>query len=87
MTVAKSLAEMEAEVEAYCRDKGWYDQEVPFFTAMALLHEEIAEAGRAWRDHGLKDMTGVPARPIEMGSPPEGPPKPEGVGRDRKSVV
>jgi NTP pyrophosphatase (non-canonical NTP hydrolase) len=53
----KSMQEMTAEVEAYCRDKGWWDEPVPFAVAMSLLHEEAAEAGHAWRDHGLADVT------------------------------
>jgi NTP pyrophosphatase (non-canonical NTP hydrolase) len=82
MTTAmpKSLSEMEAEVEAYCRDKGWWDQEVPFPAAMALLHEEIAEAGHAWRDHGLKDMT-------PYAHEPEKNCKPEGVGSEFADVL
>jgi hypothetical protein len=42
-----TLEEMEAEVAAYCEDKGWNVNPVPFEAAMALLHEEVAEAGRA----------------------------------------
>jgi NTP pyrophosphatase (non-canonical NTP hydrolase) len=84
----RSWAAMRAEVEQYCRDKGWYDQPVPFAQAMALLHEEAAEAGHAWRDHGLKDMTGV--RGLKMFDPQTGQavpasgelPKPEGVGSE-----
>jgi hypothetical protein len=53
----KALSEMEAEVEAYCRDKGWWAVEVPFAVAMSLLHEEAAEAGHAWRVWGLTDQT------------------------------
>jgi NTP pyrophosphatase (non-canonical NTP hydrolase) len=80
MTDTKTFAEMAAEVEAYCRDKGWYDQEVPFFTAMALLHEEIAEAGHAWRDNGLKDMT-------PHSGEPEKNCKPEGVGSEFADIL
>jgi hypothetical protein len=57
MPDTKTIKDMEAEVEEYCRDKGWYDTEVPFAVAMALLHEEVAEAGHAWRVWGLTDQT------------------------------
>jgi NTP pyrophosphatase (non-canonical NTP hydrolase) len=81
MTGTKAFEEMEAEVEAYCRDKGWWDQEVPFFTAMALLHEEIAEAGHAWRAYGLEDMT------EELRGAQHGLPKPEGVGSEFADIL
>lgn len=84
----KSLEVMKAEVEACNRANGWYDTEVPFPVAMALLHEEAAEAGHAWRDHGLEDMTGV--RGLKVFNPETGKtemangelPKPEGVGSE-----
>jgi NTP pyrophosphatase (non-canonical NTP hydrolase) len=53
----KTLQEMTAEVEACNRANGWYDTDVPFYVALALLHEEVAEAGHAWREHGLADVT------------------------------
>jgi len=86
MIGTKTLGEMEAEVEAYCRDKGWYDQEVPFPTAMALLHEEIAEAGRAWRDHGLEDATKLTFSDAGF-TTKIGNPKPEGVGSEFADVL
>jgi NTP pyrophosphatase (non-canonical NTP hydrolase) len=80
----KSLKQMEDEVEAYCRQKGWYDKPVPFAQAMALLHEEAAEAGRAWRDWGLEDRT-VGVSPAH----PEGDwrSKPQGVGSEFADVL
>lgn len=53
----KSLKEMQAEVVAYCEAKGWREEPCSLGQAMALLHEEAAEAGHAWRDHGLADVT------------------------------
>ena len=50
----KTLAEMAAEVDAYCQAKGWREEPALFGEAMALLHEEIAEAGSAWRKKGLE---------------------------------
>jgi NTP pyrophosphatase (non-canonical NTP hydrolase) len=81
----KTLETMEAEVEQYCRDKGWYDTDVPFSVALALLHEEAAEAGHAWREHGLKDVTAlaVMVPKGEIGPPP---PKPEGVGSELADI-
>jgi NTP pyrophosphatase (non-canonical NTP hydrolase) len=93
VTEGKTIAQMEAEVEAYCRDKGWYDQEVPFAVAMALLHEEIAEAGHAWRDHGLADATKHEAHVHDDDGTVEGcpgcfhEPKPEGVGSEFADIL
>lgn len=52
----KSLKEMAIEVEAYQKEKGW-DRPRALAVSMALLHEEAAEAGHAWREWGLEDMT------------------------------
>jgi hypothetical protein len=88
MPDVKTIKELEAEVEKYCRDMGWYEQEVPFAVAMALLHEEAAEAGHAWRDHGLADASAHPAHAHEDDGTVEGcagcftVPKPEGVGSE-----
>jgi hypothetical protein len=88
MTTEKTFSEMEAEVEAYCRDKGWWDQEVPFPVSMALLHEEIAEAGRAWRDHGLEDMSVLTtAGDPEPGAMVSVIVKPEGVGSEFADIL
>lgn len=67
------LEKMEAEVLAYCKDKGWYEEDVPFEVAMALLHEEAAEAGSAWRKWGLEDATEIR--------------KPEGVGSEFADIL
>lgn len=80
---AGTLATMEAEVEAYCREKGWYDTDVPFEVAFALLHEEAAEAGSAWRIGGVADMTAGSA--INPGGD-EGA-KPEGVGSELADII
>ena len=79
----KSLKQMEDEVEAYCCQKGWYDKPVPFQQAMALLHEEAAEAGHAWRVWGLEDATrGTAGTPGGSWSA-----KPEGVGSELADVL
>jgi NTP pyrophosphatase (non-canonical NTP hydrolase) len=81
----KSLKQMEDEVEAYCRQKGWYDQPVRFEQAMALLHEETAEAGHAWREWGLEDHTlGVTAENPRGGGYSA---KPQGVGSEFADVL
>lgn len=78
-----TLKEMEAEVVAYCEAKGWRSAEVPFPQAMALLHEEVAEAGHAWRVWGLEDATAGSA------DKPGGDrrAKPEGVGSEFADVL
>lgn len=78
-----TLEEMEAEVVAYCEAKGWNQNPVPFDAAMALLHEEVAEAGRAWRDWGTEDHT------IGSGEREGGHwrAKPEGVGSEFADVL
>lgn len=79
----KSLKEMEAEVKEYCVAKGWYDEDVPVPTALALLHEEASEAGRAWRDWGFEDMTtGAADKPGG-----DWRAKPRGVGSELADVV
>jgi NTP pyrophosphatase (non-canonical NTP hydrolase) len=84
--MSKPLREMQAEVEQVNRDKGWYDQPVPFEQALALLHEEAAEAGHAWRDYGLADATKTPwSFNDEPGNVRL--PKPEGVGSELADVL
>lgn len=79
-TVTKTLAEMAAEVDAYCQDKGWREDEISFREAMALLHTEIAEASDAWRRWGTADATGYTHSRTEDGS--QVAVKPEGVGSE-----
>jgi NTP pyrophosphatase (non-canonical NTP hydrolase) len=81
----KSMQEMKAEVEAYCRDKGWWDEDVPFAVAMALLHEEAAEAGHAWRDHGLADVTCLGH--VHTHGYGDALCKPEGVGSELADIL
>jgi NTP pyrophosphatase (non-canonical NTP hydrolase) len=83
---AKSLADMTAEVDAYCAGKGWRKEGVTFLEGMALLHSEVSEAVEAWRQWGTADATAVldecdPDREIGM------PPKPEGVGSEFADVL
>lgn len=84
----KTLAAMAAEVEAVNRKLGWYDQEVPFPEAVALLHSEVSEALEAWRQWGLWDGTyHVSAEKYVRGENLNGrPPKPEGVGSEFADV-
>ncbi len=53
--MSKSLAAMTAEVDEFCKEKGWRDNPVSFGEAMALLHSEVSEALEEWRDHGLEE--------------------------------
>lgn len=53
-----SLASLMAEVAEVNRANGWYDKEVSFRTACALMHSEVSEALEAWRRWDLADMTG-----------------------------
>ena len=84
---------MQAEVHVVNREKGWFDQPVPFAQALALLHEEAAEAGHAWRDHGLADATSYTEHVPHGGGTSEGcpgcfsEPKPEGVGSELADVL
>jgi NTP pyrophosphatase (non-canonical NTP hydrolase) len=77
------LPSMAGEVRTYCKDKGWYDQPVPFDQATALLHEEVSEAGHAWRVWGLEDGTNGSAT-IPGGNPNA---KPEGVGSEFADIL
>jgi NTP pyrophosphatase (non-canonical NTP hydrolase) len=80
---AKALEAMEDEVEAYCREKGWHEREVPFQVALSLLHGEAAEVGSAWRIGGVEDMTAGSA--INPGGNDGA--KPEGVGSELADLV
>lgn len=73
----RSLKEMGAEVAAYQTEKGW-DQPRSLAVSLALLHEEVSEAGHAWREHGLADMT------VGSADKPGGGrgAKPQGVGSE-----
>jgi NTP pyrophosphatase (non-canonical NTP hydrolase) len=73
-----TLKEMQAEVQEVNQEKGWYDEDVSFATAMTNLHGEVSEAWEAWRQWGTADATSTA---IDQG---EGHalPKPEGVGSE-----
>lgn len=83
----KTIEAMEDEVEAYCREKGWYDSDVPFQAALALLHEEAAEAGSVWRKHGLADVTGHHDLAVLGGTKDVSLAKPEGVGSELADII
>jgi len=77
------LPEMADEVKRYCEAKGWYDEPVSFLQALALLHEEVSEAGHAWRDWGLEDATAGSATT----SGGHFRSKPEGVGSEFADIL
>jgi NTP pyrophosphatase (non-canonical NTP hydrolase) len=87
------LAEMQAEVAAYCELMGWNDSPVTFPAALALLHSEVAEASDAWRVHGLADATRYLEHMHEDDGTVEGcpgcfqNPKPEGVGSEFADIL
>jgi hypothetical protein len=76
------LPAMQAEVRKVNLDKGWWDEEVLFPEAMALLHTEIAEASDAWRRWGTDDATGKHSPEWT-----DGLPKPEGVGSEFADIL
>lgn len=78
-----TLEQMQAEVQEFCKAKGWLDKPVSFGEAMALLHSEISEALEAYRLWGTADVTNAAnAGKIVK----ENPPKPEGVGSEFADV-
>lgn len=80
----KTLKKMQDEVVSDNEVKGWYDKEVSFGEAMALLHSEVSEALEAWRDHGMADAT--PLR--DTGDTVRyGAIKPEGVGSEFADIL
>jgi NTP pyrophosphatase (non-canonical NTP hydrolase) len=78
----RPLPELAAEVAAYCEQMGWNVDPVSFPAAMALLHEEAAEAGSAWRKWGLEDATGHNDLAVLGGTKDVAQAKPEGVGSE-----
>jgi hypothetical protein len=72
------------EVQAWCQEKGWYDEEVSFGEAMALLHSEVAEASEAWRRHGLDDFTDSLSEQNDLDGELL---KPEGVGSEFADIL
>jgi len=79
-----TLADMAAEVDAWCQSKGWRDEPILFDEAMELLHTEVAEISDAWRLWGLADHTD--RRTEEQEQLGEWP-KPEGVGSECADVL
>jgi NTP pyrophosphatase (non-canonical NTP hydrolase) len=72
------LPEMQAEVDRYCHAMGWREDPPVFADCMALLHEEVSEAGSAWRHWDMTDMTGkVTGNQLALDAS-----KPEGVGSE-----
>jgi NTP pyrophosphatase (non-canonical NTP hydrolase) len=70
---------MQAEVRQINEALGWWDEDVLFLEAMALLHTEVAEASDAWRRWGTDDATD-----LDIGG---GLPKPEGVGSEFADIL
>lgn len=89
--MAKTLAEMTAEIREVNIVKGWRNDEIAdgsrtFGTYLALLHSEISEATQAYSKHLLADATeydnGDPcADPVDHHH------KPEGVGSELADVL
>lgn len=73
----KSLEDMQAEVAEFVQAKGWNENPVTFWQAMALLHTEVSEAVEAYRSWGLEDATSPNS--VTFGSSLM---KPEGVGSE-----
>jgi NTP pyrophosphatase (non-canonical NTP hydrolase) len=84
--VTKSLAEMTAEVEAWCVRKGWRPSANTFGDNMALLHSEISEAVEAYRDNATGPFWLDADGRVRQGLAPEGT-KPEGVPSELADVL
>jgi NTP pyrophosphatase (non-canonical NTP hydrolase) len=79
LAMGPTLDAMADEVVEWAHAKGWFDREVPFAEAIALIHTEVSEAYEAYREHGLQDFTAIP---IDMTIP-----KPEGVGNEFADIL
>jgi hypothetical protein len=77
---------MQAEVRQINEALGWWDSDVLFLEAMALLHTEVAESSDAWRRWGTDDAT---AGPFDVNGHDMVPvnPKPEGVGSEFADIL
>lgn len=84
--MAKSLAQMQAEVVAVNVALGWHDKNVSFPEAMAMLHSEVSEALEAWRVHGTVDATAVLTH-TDQATGQYALAKPEGVGSEFADVL
>jgi NTP pyrophosphatase (non-canonical NTP hydrolase) len=77
------LAQMQAEVREVNELLGWWEGDVLFAEAMALLHTEVAEASDAWRKWGIDDVTGkVTTNHLNLEVH-----KPEGVGSEFADIL
>lgn len=83
VTASKTLDEMQAEVYANNKAKGWFDSDRSFGDDVALLHTEVSEMYEAFRDHGTEDATDV----VRGLGHQRTLPKPEGVGSEAADVL
>lgn len=67
---------------------GWFESDRTVGDDIALLHSEVSEMLEAYREHGLRDATGIVAADITgVSKPGDRIAKPEGFGSECADVL